>query len=254
MELEEIMKKYSQDTRIQTDEEEILNTIYKCKEVFYQKEQEKILSYWEFLYTQFKTTNKRWWLLQFFLLTAAEIVFNISNEEYYIRRGLGITGVLFVVLVIPELWKNRTCRCMEIEASSFYFLKKIYAARILLFGIADIFLLTIFCYILHKNLYFTIMELMVQFLFPVTVTACICFGSLCSQRLISEIMSIILCLVWSIVWWLVTVNEEIYAVIVQPVWICLFIGCSLFLIIAIYKTIHNCNKCMEVDFSGIRSK
>lgn len=55
-------------------------------------------------------------------------------------------------------------------------------------------------------------------------------------------------------WWLVTVNEEIYAVIVQPVWICLFIGCSLFLIIAIYKTIHNCNKCMEVDFSGIRSK
>ena len=95
---------------------------------------------------------------------------------------------------------------------------------------------------------------MVQFLFPVTVTACICFGSLCSQRLISEIMSIILCLVWSIVWWLVTVNEEIYAVIVQPVWICLFIGCSLFLIIAIYKTIHNCNKCMEVDFSGIRSK
>ena len=49
MELEEIMKKYSQDTRIQTDEEEILNTIYKCKEVFYQKEQEKMLSYWEFL-------------------------------------------------------------------------------------------------------------------------------------------------------------------------------------------------------------
>ena len=119
MELEEIMKKYSQDIKIKTDEEEILNTIYKCKEVFYQKEQEKMLSYLEFLYTQFKTINKRWWLLQFFLLTAAEIVFNISNEEYYIRRGLGITGVLFVVLVIPELWKNRTCRCMEIEASSF---------------------------------------------------------------------------------------------------------------------------------------
>ena len=80
-----------------------------------------MLSYLEFLYTQFKTINKRWWLLQFFLLTAAEIVFNISNEEYYIRRGLGITGVLFVVLVIPELWKNRTCGCMEIEASSFLF-------------------------------------------------------------------------------------------------------------------------------------
>ena len=58
MELEEIMKKYSQDIKIKTDEEEILNTIYKCKEVFYQKEQEKMLSYLEFLYTQFKPSIK----------------------------------------------------------------------------------------------------------------------------------------------------------------------------------------------------
>lgn len=253
MELEEIMKKYRQNTKVVANEEDILSTIYKSKEVFYKKEQEKMLSYWEFLYTQFKIIHKRWWLLQFLLLVATEIIFNISNEEYYIRRGLGITGVLFVVLLIPELWKNRTYSCMEIEASSFYFLKKIYAARILLFGIADIFLLTFFCHSLHKNLYFTIMELILQFLFPVTVTACICFGTLCSKRLISETTSIILCLVWSAVWWLVTAAEEIYAIIVQPVWICLFIGCSLFLIIVIYKTIHNCNKYLEVDFSGIRS-
>ena len=55
MELEEIMKKYSQDIKIKTDEEEILNTIYKCKEVFYQKEQEKIVVILGILYTQFKT-------------------------------------------------------------------------------------------------------------------------------------------------------------------------------------------------------
>lgn len=95
MELEEIMKKYSQDIKIKTDEEEILNTIYKCKEVFYQKEQEKMLSYLEFLYTQFKTINKRWWLLQFFLLTAAEmyLIYQMKNiisaedlvlQEYYL--------------------------------------------------------------------------------------------------------------------------------------------------------------------------
>lgn len=92
-----------------------------------------------------------------------------------------------------------------------------------------------------------------QFLFPITVTACICFGTLCNSHLISEITSIVLCLVWSTVWWMVTVKEEIYTIVIQPVWICLFIGCSLFLVIFIYKTIHDCNKLMEVKFSGIRS-
>lgn len=106
MNLEEIMKKYKQDTKVVVCEEEILDTIYKSKEVFYQKEQEKTLTYLEFLYIQFKTIHKRWWLLQFFLLVATEIVFNISNEEYYIRRCLGITGVLFVVLVIPIMEKQ----------------------------------------------------------------------------------------------------------------------------------------------------
>ncbi len=253
MSLKKLMAKYRQDIMVVADEEEIIDTICKSKEIFYHKEQEKLLSYHEFLYAQFKTIHKKWWLFQFFLLVAAEIAFNASNEEYYVRRGLGIIGVLFVVLVIPELWKNRTCHCMEIEASSFYFLKQIYAARIFLFGITDVFLLTIFCHSLHKNFYFTVMELMIQFLFPAAVTACICFWTLCSRHFLNEIASVLICLMWSTIWWLITSSEKIYKNVVHPIWICLFIGCILFLAIAIYRTIHNCNKYWEVDFNGIKS-
>lgn len=246
MNLEKIMEQYRQETEITVDEKEIQDLVCKSKEAFYQKEQEGLLSYGGFLRTQFRVIQKRWWLLQFFLLVMAEVALVTTQEEYYIRRGLGVVGVLFIVLVIPELWKNRTYRCMEIEASAFYSLRQIYAARIFLFGMADVFMLTIFCGILRKNLYFTMMELMVQFLFPIAVTACICFGTLCGRQDLSKVTSIALCLLWSAVWWMITATEEIYTAVVIPVWCCLFGVVVLFLAIMVYKTVHDYNKCWEV--------
>ena len=57
-------------------------------------------------------------------------------EAVYIQRSMGVIASLFVILIIPELWKNRTFQCMEIEASSYYSLRQVYAARMLLFGMA----------------------------------------------------------------------------------------------------------------------
>ena len=245
MNLEKVMERYRRETEITVDENDIQDIVCKSKEAFYQKEQERMLSYRGFLQTQFRVIQKRWWLLQLFLLVMAELVFSAMQEEYYIRRGLGVVGVLFIVLVIPELWKSKSYRCMEIEASAFYSLRPIYAARIFLFGMADVLMLTVFCGMLQKSLYFTMMELMVQFLFPVAVTACICFGTLCSRHSLSEVTSIVFCLLWSAVWWMITATEEIYTVVVQPVWGCLFGSVILFLAIMVYKTVHDCNRCWE---------
>ena len=52
---------------------------------------------------------------------------------------MGVVATLFVILIIPELWKNRSCECMEIEATSYYSLKQVYATRMLLFGVTDVF-------------------------------------------------------------------------------------------------------------------
>lgn len=68
----------------------------------------------------------------------------------------------------------------------------------------------------------------------------LCIGlPLTKYRFGNEITSIILCLVCSAIWWPVTMTEKIYTIIIQPVWICLFTRCILFLVIVIYKTVYS---------------
>lgn len=90
---------------------------------------------------------------------------------------------MFAILIIPELWKNRSCRCMEIEAASCYSLEQVYEARMRLFGITDIFFITLFWGTASEGLHFELLQLIVQFLFPLSVTACICFEILCGNVL-----------------------------------------------------------------------
>lgn len=78
---------------------------------------------------------------------------------------MGVAAALFVILIIPELWKNRSCECMEIEAASYYSLKQVYAARMLLFGVTDVFLITLFLGTASAGLNIGLSELVVQFLF-----------------------------------------------------------------------------------------
>lgn len=253
MNLEEKMKVYREQTQVSLREEKIADIVRMAKEDFYEREQERLLTYWEFLWTQFRLVQKKWWLLQILLLTVVGITLpSVALQgEYFVQRSMGVAGVLFVVLIIPELWKNRSSQCMEIEASSYYSLRQIYAARILLFGIIDTLLLTIFCGVLHGSLKFTFVDLMSEFLFPMAVTACICFGLLCNKHSVSETVSIVLCIVWSAVWWMITISEEIYRAVTMPVWLGLLGIAFVFLAAVIYRTLNSCNKCWEVSLNGI---
>ena len=87
MNLEKIMEQYRQETEITPDEKSIQDTVHKAKQAFFQKEQERGLTYWEFLLKQLQVIRKRWWLLQILLLAAAEVFFSVTQEEYYIRKG-----------------------------------------------------------------------------------------------------------------------------------------------------------------------
>lgn len=245
MNLDEKMRVYKREVEVKKDEEKIEDTIRKSKEIFYLKEQTRMLTYWEFLRTQVYLIQKRWWILQTLLLGFVGCTISSMEDEFFVQRSMGIAGVLFVVLVIPELWKNRTTNCMEIETASYYSLRQIYASRILLFGMVDIFLLTVFCVVLHGRFRITFIDLLVQFLFPMAVTACICFGLFCNKYAVSETISIVLCLVWSAVWWMITYSEKIYTAIIVPVWMSLFVIALLLLILLIYKALHNEKQCWE---------
>ena len=151
------VKRFEADIVVHPDEEKIVDTVNKSIEIFYLKEQEKILTYREFLWIQFHITQKRWWLFQTLLLAGIGMILSSYPEEFYVQRGLGITSVLFVILIIPELWKNKSNQCMEIESASYYSLRQIYSARIFLFGLVDVILLTAFCLFLHGRLHITLL-------------------------------------------------------------------------------------------------
>lgn len=245
-------KMYKKAAQVKLHEEKIKETILKSKSAFLMAEQEKVLSYREFLWIQLKVIKKRWWVLQSLILLALWVALVTVNDEVYIQRSMGIVATLFVILVIPELWKNRSCGCMEIEATSYYSLKQVYAARMLLFGITDLFLVTLFLGIVSTRLNFELLELMIQFLVPLCVTACICFGVLCSRYFLNETVVIILCVLWSSVWLFIVLNESIYPMIAIWVWFVLLGVTILFLIFSIYRILKNCDNYLEVAFDEIR--
>lgn len=253
MKWEEKIKTYKDEKSVHSNEDKIADTVHKSIETFYQKEQEKLLNYREFLWIQFCMTQKKWWLLQMLLLLGTGIVLPSMQEEFFIQRGLGVASVLFVILIIPELWKNKSNQCMEIESASYYSLRQIYSSRIFLFGLVDIVLLTGFSLLLHGKLHITLVSLLSQFFFPALVTACICFGLLCNKKLVNETISIALCIMWSVVWWLITTDEKIYSMIKLPVWIIL-IGIALLILGSmIYKTLQDCTKYWEERLNGTKN-
>ena len=251
MELEKELRMYKEQTAVAAKEEKILETIGKSKEIFLLCEQQHSIHYFEFLIVQFRLIRKRWWVLQTLMLGLVFIILpNMQNKTSMIRI-LGVIGVLFVVLIIPEFWKNKSYDCMQIEGTCFYSLRQIYTARMIWFGMIDMFILTFFCMTIRGKLGLATVELFVQFLFPMLVAACICFGTLCSNIPANEGTAILFCLLWNTVWCFIIINEAVCKEITFPVWCGLFVFFVGFLAGAIYKTIHDCNKYWEVDLGGI---
>lgn len=251
MTFEKKLKIYKKTARVPQREENIQRTIQRSREAFYISEQEKVMSYPEFLFSQFEIIQKRWLVFQAFILLLFWFSFRLSVEIEAVQRSLGVTASLFIILVIPELWKNQNNHSMEIEAASYYSLRQIYAARMTIFGIVDVVMITLFCGLASTLLNLAITELLTQFLFPMVVTACICFGVLCSKHHFSEFAAIGMCMLWSVLWWLLILNEAMYRKITMPVWIGL-IGLALsFLVFVIYRTLNHCNNYLEVNLNGI---
>ena len=174
----------------------------------------------------------------------------LAESETYICRTLGIGGTLFMILMIPELWKNRSNQCMEVETAAYYDLRRVYAARMLLFGGADVLLITAFGSAAVISLQISLEDLLIQFLFPVTVTACICFGALGSRHLLSEASAVGMCILWSAVWWCILMNERVYALLTVPVWGTLLAGAAVFLIFVVCRAIRQCGSIWEVSPDG----
>ena len=128
----------------QPREEAVQATVRAATQAFRQREASRPLSQLEFLRQQAQFLHKRWWLLQGAVLVLLWWLLQSAGTAYEVQRAMGTLAPLFVVLVLPELWKNRSSGALEIECTAYYSLRQIYAARMVLFGLVDLALLTLF--------------------------------------------------------------------------------------------------------------
>lgn len=231
------------------DEEKILQTISIAKASFYESEAGHELSRWEFLIQQSRYIRKSWWLLQGLLLLAVLTLLcqlQTDTSNYYIQRILGVTGPLFVILTLPELWKNRSFDAMEVESTTYYSLRQIYAARLTLFAGVDLLLLSLFFIGASFTGRVTAWQLMVQFLLPFMVACCICFHCLYSTRNSSAAFSLLLCSLWTGLWMQVVLHKAVYEAISVPVWCLMFSVCVCYLVCCILRGQRKIQRILEV--------
>ena len=226
MKIDERLRMYAEQQKdTYVDDEKLQETVRKSKEAYWCRESEIGVSWLEFLYQQASCIQKCWWYAQGGVLLILWIVMSISESSFYTRRCIGILIPSFVILILPEFWKNKSNGAMEVEGTVYFSLNKIYAARTMLFAMVDVCLLSIFLIISSFTLQITLIDILKQFILPLNVTCCICFRSLCSKRTNQISFPLFYCLIWITVWTFVVLRTGVYENISVSVW-CVMLGVS----------------------------
>ncbi len=254
MNLDQMLEKYSKVPDPYIDPQKISIVASAAREAFLSQEEKRVLSYGGFLRVQLKVLQKKWWIFQLFLLAGVWLIYPLMDDFLYGRRSLGIAATLFIILIIPEMWKNRSGNTLEIEGAAFYSLREIYAARILLFAIADVLMITVFMAAASFYMSLGMADLLIQFLLPMTITACICFGFLCSPGLFGQSAAVGMSLIWSVIWWFIVLNENIYQAISFPLWVGIFCAATALLGTFVFRLIGSFGRIWEVNLGGTESK
>ena len=238
--IEEHLQEYARSNYIRPDESKMKETLQSAKQSFYKSAAQKEVSYLEFVFEQSRYIRKRWWMLQFLALFYTGWLLQETKEPSYMQRMLSVSASLFIIMMIPELWKNRSSNSVEIEGAACFSLRQIYAARLLVFIVVDSILLGVFAGVVTMTTPVSIKEMIFQFFLPMAVTCCICFRSLCSRYAASEYAACLLSMLWSYIWMLLIANEHVYLVISGPALIGICGVVVLYLTYLVKKVINGC--------------
>lgn len=167
-----------------------------------------------------------------------------------IRQVLGIGAPLFVILVIPELWKNSSNNALDVEATTMYTLQQVYSARLVLFAGVDLLLLSLFCLGTTASKCLSLWEFVTQFLMPMNVTCCICLTCLYFPSVGNQSFSLVLCLLFAIMWRDIVQDEQIYNAITVPTWATLLVLSFVYMGYCIFRGQRNWKKLLAVRLAG----
>lgn len=240
-----IQKQYIREASVQ-------NLTVQCKNVIHDQE-DRTISYFEFLYEQSKFIKKRWWVMQAGVLAMLCYILQEYGGTERMERMVGISAALFAILLIPEIWKNHRFSAMEIEGACFYSLRQICAAKILLFAIADLVMITVFFTATFYTAQVSVYEMAVNFLIPFNISSCFCFRLLCSRKQDMEYIAVLGCGIWAVIWMAVVSQDSLYSIAAKPIWTGMLLLSFLYLVFCIKKSQYYCEKIWEENIDGINA-
>ncbi|MDC7292697.1 hypothetical protein NXH67_04110 [Butyrivibrio sp. DSM 10294] len=249
MNLDKMLCSYDNNTVIPR-EEAVLSTIKTAKDAYWDEESSRCISWMEFMYQQLFYIRKTWWLIQFGVLFAIWILLKVSGSGPYSERCMGILAPIFIILVLPELWKNVSNRSIEIEGASYYSFQKIMAARMIVFGLVDLMMLTIFVIVSVSSTEVPMTDLIVQFLLPMLITSCICFRAFSGRLLRGIVPSITVSLLWMAIWLFIVLREDVFTRVSGFAWGLLLVISVSYLCYCIYRIMKDYGRILAYNFMG----
>lgn len=249
--IEMILRNFSKQNLVAPSKEAIDNTVYKVNEIIQYDVRMSRINFFEFLTIQIRLMKKRWWILQSIVLFCASQWIVASENTNYSYRGLSILASLFVIFIIPELWKNVECKSIEIEMCSLFDLKRVYAAKLIACGLIDTFLLTLFCVIVTSMYDIMISDILKQFVFPIVISSTVCLMSFSNRKKYSEYITMVGCIFSNLIWIIIIMNEKFYSKLTPLIWIILFSICICLIIYSIRRTIYKSRAYLEVKINEI---
>lgn len=230
----------------------VQQTIRLCQEIVKEQRTSRA-SYLEFLYEQAGFIEKRWWVLQGLVLLYLWFwMEHYAQDAKDMMRIMGIVATAFVILIVPELWKNKRNRAIEIEQSCVYTLRQIASARLLLFAAVDLCIVVLFLTVTYRTVDISLYDLLLDFLLPVNVSCAICFRLLYSRWGESEYMAVLGSLLWLGVWLVIVTNDAVYAKIVLPVGVGLLLFSFAGMAFCVKKSLEFDERSLEGCVDGIR--
>lgn len=195
-----------------TRKEDLIRT---CKTVFLTQEARHGLGISAVVMGEFGRIAKCWWVYQLLLLGLAWYVVSTETDVLALRRMLAVIATLFGLLILPECVKNDRTNSIEIEMAALYSLRQMVAIRLIIFSMVDTVLLAGFSVLSVVGSGMGLVDVILQFIFPVLVTATICLGALAYGGH-SERHAVLWCLLWTALWALLIANDVIYAWLTTP--------------------------------------
>ena len=211
-----IQKGYVRESAVQ-------NVMEQCAGIM-SRQDDRRASYFGFLHEQFKFIRKRWWALQGGSLLLLWMLLADYGEGANADRVLGALSVI----------------------SSYYSLRQICSARILMFAAVDLTMITIFFAVSFSTLQISAYRIVIDFLVPFNISCCICFRLLYSKWQELEYIAVFLSTACIFAWSMIVSTDFIYERISMTVWIGLLLLSFIYLIYCIWKSQCNC----EINWEG----